>query len=327
MEAHRREALWELYHRHVVVVEGDISNDGILTEFPDIAIDTVIHCAATIKSWGASEVNLTSLVESNILGTLRVALLVLQHGSGPGTKLSFISTEGVVNSFGEIVRRCDGGGELTPESLRDLSGISAFRASAVNPYNLSKFTAESTLRKVLGQLEGNVVDLVIYRPPLLTWDSNTGFHNEDDWCSRLLDTCIQSGISPLTCPGTDNMVNSCPVDHYAQLLVGDTITAKVVEDDGGKSKFRVGMGTTAPMDLNAVNAHIAEALGLHRVPSFAWVAAIKRGSTSLPYSTLLPTLDRALPKNCLLYTSDAADEEDSVDLGGRRIIKKKKKNK
>src|SRR5665648_1274102 len=30
-------------------------------------------------------------------------------------------------------------------------------------------------------------------------------------------------------------------------------------------------------------------------------------------------------KICLLYTSDAADEEDSVDLGGRRIIKKKKK--
>ena len=32
-------------------------------------------------------------------------------------------------------------------------------------------------------------------------------------------------------------------------------------------------------------------------------------------------------KICLLYTSDAADEEDSVDLGGRRIIKKKKKEK
>src|SRR5665648_1285194 len=31
--------------------------------------------------------------------------------------------------------------------------------------------------------------------------------------------------------------------------------------------------------------------------------------------------------SCLLYTSDAADEEDSVDLGGRRIIKKKKKKK
>ena len=30
---------------------------------------------------------------------------------------------------------------------------------------------------------------------------------------------------------------------------------------------------------------------------------------------------------CLLYTSDAADERSSVDIGGRRIIKKKKNNK
>ena len=28
-------------------------------------------------------------------------------------------------------------------------------------------------------------------------------------------------------------------------------------------------------------------------------------------------------RDCLLYTSDAADERSSVDLGGRRIIKKK----
>ena len=31
--------------------------------------------------------------------------------------------------------------------------------------------------------------------------------------------------------------------------------------------------------------------------------------------------------SCLLYTSDAADERSSVDLGGRRIIKKKKQEK
>src|SRR5665648_344972 len=36
-------------------------------------------------------------------------------------------------------------------------------------------------------------------------------------------------------------------------------------------------------------------------------------------------LDFSLCKSCLLYTSDAAVEEDSVDLGGRRIIKKKKR--
>ena len=31
----------------------------------------------------------------------------------------------------------------------------------------------------------------------------------------------------------------------------------------------------------------------------------------------------AMLMSCLLYTSDAADERSSVDLGGRRIIKKK----
>ena len=30
--------------------------------------------------------------------------------------------------------------------------------------------------------------------------------------------------------------------------------------------------------------------------------------------------------DCLLYTSDAADERSSVDLGGRRIIKKNKES-
>ena len=34
-------------------------------------------------------------------------------------------------------------------------------------------------------------------------------------------------------------------------------------------------------------------------------------------------VDHELLEGCLLYTSDAADERSSVDLGGRRIIKKK----
>src|SRR5678815_5362953 len=38
----------------------------------------------------------------------------------------------------------------------------------------------------------------------------------------------------------------------------------------------------------------------------------------------MPLPIQALTYVCLLYTSDAADERSSVDLGGRRIIKKKK---
>ena len=51
------------------------------------------------------------------------------------------------------------------------------------------------------------------------------------------------------------------------------------------------------------------------------------------YAGIRPTLvimGRGQPAQwgpCLLYTSDAADERSSVDLGGRRIIKKKKNNK
>ena len=39
-----------------------------------------------------------------------------------------------------------------------------------------------------------------------------------------------------------------------------------------------------------------------------------------------PTEPSENPDACLLYTSDAADERSSVDLGGRRIIKKQNKH-
>ena len=49
-----------------------------------------------------------------------------------------------------------------------------------------------------------------------------------------------------------------------------------------------------------------------------------RASTDHPAAQVLADVaERACA--CLLYTSDAADERSSVDLGGRRIIKKKTK--
>ena len=57
----------------------------------------------------------------------------------------------------------------------------------------------------------------------------------------------------------------------------------------------------------------------------------RRGQKPLGMETVLHPLafldrseDLAAYGFCLLYTSDAADERSSVDLGGRRIIKKKK---
>ena len=42
------------------------------------------------------------------------------------------------------------------------------------------------------------------------------------------------------------------------------------------------------------------------------------------YFRVAARLKPGVSLSCLLYTSDAADERSSVDLGGRRIIKKKK---
>ena len=58
---------------------------------------------------------------------------------------------------------------------------------------------------------------------------------------------------------------------------------------------------------------------------------VKHYSTSAQQSNATKNCEQEPAKSmvashaCLLYTSDAADERSSVDLGGRRIIKKKKK--
>ena len=57
---------------------------------------------------------------------------------------------------------------------------------------------------------------------------------------------------------------------------------------------------------------------------FVFAAIDKSGSeTEDPFENKISDT----PMTCLLYTSDAADERSSVDLGGRRIIKKKKNHK
>ena len=51
---------------------------------------------------------------------------------------------------------------------------------------------------------------------------------------------------------------------------------------------------------------------------FSWGVSNRGASVRLPWQVSRTGRGYA----CLLYTSDAADERSSVDLGGRRIIKK-----
>src|SRR5450756_2939318 len=70
-----------------------------------------------------------------------------------------------------------------------------------------------------------------------------------------------------------------------------------------------------------------DALGFSQHDAERWEQLVKR-----PYGIVLVTGPTGSGKtttlySCLLYTSDAADDLLCVDLGGRRIIKKKKKQK
>ena len=54
-----------------------------------------------------------------------------------------------------------------------------------------------------------------------------------------------------------------------------------------------------------------------------WAAADRTCAAKVDKSPELQKILNVVDSFCLLYTSDAADERSSVDLGGRRIIKKK----
>ena len=60
----------------------------------------------------------------------------------------------------------------------------------------------------------------------------------------------------------------------------------------------------------------------HRIGHITWFADYTAGREFRPAPKNLSEYQYTI---CLLYTSDAADEEDSVEIGGSRIIKKKKK--
>ena len=70
-------------------------------------------------------------------------------------------------------------------------------------------------------------------------------------------------------------------------------------------------------DVYKIQWHSGIVVRAADVPATAWPA--RRDFASAEYLEV--------GWGCLLYTSDAADERSSVDLGGRRIIKKKKRYK
>ena len=75
--------------------------------------------------------------------------------------------------------------------------------------------------------------------------------------------------------------------------------------------------------LGDVYKRQSEQCGLPRSVHRSQRRIVERRTTRQRAGHLPKLTPGAEHRRCLLYTSDAADERSSVDLGGRRIIKKK----
>eukprot|EP00825_Cyclidium_porcatum_P013499 TRINITY_DN17118_c0_g1_i1.p2 TRINITY_DN17118_c0_g1~~TRINITY_DN17118_c0_g1_i1.p2 ORF type:complete len:112 (+),score=4.66 TRINITY_DN17118_c0_g1_i1:561-896(+) len=76
--------------------------------------------------------------------------------------------------------------------------------------------------------------------------------------------------------------------------------------------------------LGASSTLVSEAVGRGAAMAFQLLVANQLGASGYGL-VALALASAAIPCTCLLYTSDAADDMQCVDLGGRRVIKKKKK--
>eukprot|EP00828_Plagiopyla_frontata_P021050 TRINITY_DN2719_c0_g1_i1.p2 TRINITY_DN2719_c0_g1~~TRINITY_DN2719_c0_g1_i1.p2 ORF type:complete len:120 (+),score=17.32 TRINITY_DN2719_c0_g1_i1:87-446(+) len=88
------------------------------------------------------------------------------------------------------------------------------------------------------------------------------------------------------------------------------------------SQGSMGIPIRSPAFKSSLSILIDTGKYLAVMAGLAWLLAL--GSERLGYNWQWYRIPQYI-WDCLLYTSDAADEEDSVDLGGRRVNKKKKK--
>eukprot|EP00825_Cyclidium_porcatum_P004375 TRINITY_DN12050_c0_g1_i1.p3 TRINITY_DN12050_c0_g1~~TRINITY_DN12050_c0_g1_i1.p3 ORF type:complete len:179 (-),score=7.15 TRINITY_DN12050_c0_g1_i1:11-547(-) len=98
---------------------------------------------------------------------------------------------------------------------------------------------------------------------------------------------------------------------YRQDIVGHTAIVKVVGGHQNLHAVLLEQLLGVEVEVLVVGFQVYDAIGRHKLS-----VAVQESRAG-----------KALLEACLLYTSDAADDMQCVDLGGRRFIEKKKKKK
>src|SRR5664279_2344486 len=121
-------------------------------------------------------------------------------------------------------------------------------------------------------------------------------------------------------------VNPTTANLTSQGLQRSLLMATFLQQQVLGTQNVTGIYALEPMTHLQTANNYPDMAALETIQQFAMLNQITLSDATLSDAGQVPYTSNSYPINvsyapCLLYTSDAADEEDSVDLGGRRIIK------
>ncbi|KAJ1919408.1 large subunit of alpha-aminoadipate reductase [Mycoemilia scoparia] len=163
-------------------------------------VDAIVHNGALVH-WVYPYKKLRG---PNVLGTIE-AIKLSAAGNTPKPLVFVSSTSALDTPY--YVRMCENNQVGVPES-DDLSGSEHGLRSG---YGQSKWVAE----KLLMEARKRGLPVTIVRPGYVVGDSRSGVTNTDDFIWRLVKGCMQLGQTP----NMNNVVNLCPVDYVASVVV------------------------------------------------------------------------------------------------------------
>ena len=182
----------------IIPVVGDLSEPllGLSREHFDVLatqIDTIYHSAAAVN-WINSY---SRLKPANVVGTQEILRLACHRRLKP---LHMVSSLSVFPLMGN-----DPGTVISERDSLDHGGV------LYGGYTQSKWVAE----KLVAIARSRGLPVAVYRPGIITGQSETGAWNTDDFMFRLIKGWIELGSAP----DLDGAIDMTPVDYVSSAMV------------------------------------------------------------------------------------------------------------
>ncbi|KAJ3375884.1 large subunit of alpha-aminoadipate reductase [Allomyces arbusculus] len=209
----QRHACWnDKYVAHVVGVAGDLAKPqwGIdAATWTQLAkdVDAIVHNGAMVH-WVYPY---AKLAPANVDGT--VTALRLAVAGGKTKPVHFVSSTSVLDTpyYATEVAQLEPPLNRVPEA----DALEGSRVGLRSGYAQTKWVAE----RLCAQAAQRGVPVTVVRPGYIVGHAQSGVTNGDDFLWRLVKGCLEVGAVPQI----QNVVNMCPVDYVAEVVVAVTL--------------------------------------------------------------------------------------------------------